>query len=514
MNIKKLLSLAFMGVMALGVQAQNQTTYGCGVGLAEGAVIKERLLENRRTVPQEAIDAFQNSRNIKYLPVKFHVVRDANGNGQVKLSNLMAMLCDMNNDFASQDVQFYMQGVTNSINFMNNNNIYNDGAGFTSQFQMAQAKSPGAVNIFISASVGNQVASYYTGAGDFVFILNQMCNGSSSTGTHEVGHYFTLPHTFYGWEGTNAMTSYSPGNVPSSTGGVAVERVSRTSGANCNQAADGFCDTPADYISYRDLCPFTGTLKDPVGVQIDPEESNFMSYFADACVDSFTADQKSAMAADILSRWATFNPPSVTAAVSGNGVTASSPANNSTVELSGNLNISWSAVGGATGYLVSLERSFNGFPISTILDTIVYTNNVTLAAGRLDFPREYIWNIRPVNQYQTCGANSSTFKFNTVEPTTSVINHEVFAENADMRIAQNPLSSSTAEIFINVPKDLVGALNVYSIDGKQLISLQGIQLNAGDNAQLMEVATLSNGVYILQLQTELGSLQQKLVIQR
>lgn len=515
MNIKNLLPVALMVLMVLGLQAQNQSTYGCGVGLAEGTAIKERMLENRRTVPQEAIDAFQNSRNIKYLPVKFHVVTNSAGEGQVQLSNLMAMLCDMNNDFASQDVQFYMQGSSNSINFIRNNSIYNDGASFSSQLAMVGAKSPGAINIFISPSVNNGVASYYTGAGDFVFVLNAMCNGSSSTGTHEVGHYFTLPHTFFGWEGQDAMASYSPGNVPNTINGSSVERVARTGGtANCTFAADGFCDTPADYISYRDFCPFTGALKDPNGVQIDPEESNFMSYFADACVDSFSADQKSAMAADILSRWNTFNPPANISAVSGNSVTASSPANNSTIGLNSDVNVSWSSVSGATGYLVKLSRSINGFPLTTILDTIVYSNSVSVAKERLDFPREYTWNIRPINQYQACGLTSSNFKFNTIESTTSVINHATFSENADMRIAQNPLSSSTAELFINVPKNLVAALSVYSINGKQLMHLEGIQLNKGDNAQLMEVGALANGVYILNLQTELGSLQQKLVIQR
>lgn len=515
MNIKNLLPLAFLAFMALGLQAQNQSTYGCGVGLAEGAVIKERMMENRRNVPQEAIDAFQNSRNIKYLPVKFHVVTNTAGDGQVSLSNLMAMLSDMNNDFASQDVQFYLQGTSNSINFIKNNSIYNDGASLNSQLAMVNAKSAGAINIFISPSVSNQVASYYTGAGDFVFVLNQMCNGSSSTGTHEVGHYFTLPHTFYGWEGQNAMTSYSPGNVPNTINGSSVERFARTGGtANCALAADGFCDTPADYISYRDNCPFTGALKDPNGIQIDPEESNFMSYFADACVDSFSAEQKAAMASDIISRWNSFSPPAIIATVNGNGVTATYPTNNSTIQLNGDLTMSWSAVSNTTAYLVSLERTFSGVPIDQLLDTIVYTNNITIAQSRLITPSGYAWHVRPINQYQVSGSNSQTFNFTTSLASTSIINHATFSENADMRIAQNPLSSSTAEIFINIPKDLVAALSVYSINGRQLMNIEGVQLNKGDNAQLMEVGALANGVYILNLQTELGSLQQKLVIQR
>ena len=151
-------------------------------------------------------------------------------------------------------------------------------------------------------------------------------------------------------------------------GGDPVERVARSgSGSNCNSAADGFCDTPSDYISYRAFCPYAQGGRDPQGAQIDPTESLIMSYFADACVDSFTANQKSAMAADILSRnWSNLAAPTPNAVVSGTSVTATAPASGSTFQLTGNVTLTWGAVPNATGYIVVLERTLFGTPIETI----------------------------------------------------------------------------------------------------------------------------------------------------
>jgi len=513
MKIKALIGAALLGWSSLSLQAQ-QLNADCGVSFADGQLIKQRLMENRRLVDPAEIAAFQQSRNIKYIPVKFHIVGDGNGENTVPLSNVFAMLCDMNNDYRSQDVQFYMQGVSNSVNYFNNNTVYNDGGSFGSQNIMFNNKSAGAINIFMSASVNNQVASYYTPAGDFVFVLNQMANGTSSTGTHEVGHFFTLNHTFYGWEGAD-VTAYEPGNAPNLINGSPVERAVRTGGsANCASAADGFCDTPADYVSFRDNCPYTGGVKDPLGVAVDPMESNFMSYYADACVDSFTAEQKSAMAADILSRWNSFSAPTPNAVVSGAGITAVAPTNGGSVELNGDITLEWTAVSNATAYYIKIERTFGGIPIETVTEKIVYgTTTATIPQADLGFPRQYSWTVRPLNQLNTCGATSPAQSFSTTAPTSSVIGEE-FSSMSELRLMQNPLAGSTAELLINLPKDLIASLEVYSLDGRKLAGLDKIQFFAGDNAQLLEVGQLSNGVYMVVLNTPYGNLQQKLVIQR
>ncbi len=81
---------------------------------------------------------------------------------------------------------------------------------------MIALKDTNALNVFTNGSAGGGVAGYYSRRGDYVFILNSYANGGSTTITHELGHFFTLPHTFYGWEGTNARALYNSVPAPDS----------------------------------------------------------------------------------------------------------------------------------------------------------------------------------------------------------------------------------------------------------------------------------------------------------
>ena len=511
MNFRKITTFLSLSLLSTMGFSQQYGLTGCSVGTQEGAMIKERMLENRRLIPAEQIDAFRSSRAVTYVPVKFTIVGNSSSQGYVDIDNVFAMLCDMNDDYRTQNVQFYMKDLTNTIRYANNQNVYNDGAGFSSQSYMVQNKSSNAVNIYMSASVNNQVASYYSPVGDFIFVLNQMTNGSSSTGSHETGHFLSLPHTFLGWEGT----TFNNGTAPNSVGGDPVEKVARTgTGSNCASAADGFCDTPADYLSYRAFCPYNGGGLDPTGVAINPEESLIMSYFADQCVDSFTADQKNAMAADLLSRgWSNLAAPTPNATVTGMGMTASNPLTGTSNPLNGDITLTWNAVPNATAYVVLLERTLLGSPIETIRKTIVYgTNSLTVPASALAYPRQYTWKVKPFNQYSACGPYSSPFTFTTTAPVSS--NNDIFKENAELKIVSNPVSTSSAEILVNVPAATSGSLLLYSMDGKQIINENGIEFNSGDNVQLLDVSTLGDGTYILVITTPEGSLQQKMVISK
>jgi hypothetical protein len=510
MNLRNLTKITFLSLITFPVFAQQLVQSGCSVGLEDGALIKNRMLENRRNISAEEIAAFQNQRAITYIPVKYTIVGDNAGSGYVDIDQVFDMHCDMNDDYRTQDVQFVLKDANNSVRYSNNTNVYNDGSGFAASSFMISNKVANCINIYLSASVNNQVASYYSGFGDYIFVLNQMANGSSSTGSHEVGHFFSLPHTFLGWEGTE----FNNATAPNSVGGDPVERVARSgSGSNCATAADGFCDTPADYLSYRAFCPYTGGGRDPQGVLIDPTESLIMSYFADACVDSFTQEQKNAMAADILSRnWSNLAAPNPSAALSGTSVSATAPANGSAFPLSGNVTLSWAAVPNATGYVVVLERTLFGTPIETIQKSVVYgTTSLVIPASKLTFPRQYTWKVKPFNQYQTCAGYSAPFGFTTQAPATAVEN---FASAFDLKILSNPLSNSSAELLLNVPNPTIAALNIYAMDGKQVLNVNNLELNAGDNVEMVDVSNLNNGVYIVVVTTPIGSVQQKMVIQK
>jgi hypothetical protein len=129
----------------------------------------------------------------------------------------------------------------------------------------------------------------------------------------------------------------------------------------------------------------------------------------------------------------------------------------------------------------------------------------------LTFPRQYTWKVKPFNQYQTCSAYSAPFGFTTQAPATAVEN---FATAFDMKVLSNPVSNSVAELLLNVPNPTVAALNIYAMDGKQVLNVNNLELNAGDNVELVDVSTLNNGIYIVVVTTPLGSVQQKMMIQK
>ena len=521
MKIKYLFAIGFAALASGYLSAQNNTpVLGCGVGLEEGAMIIERLEENRRTISPEQIQQVMNARAIQYIPTKVHIIGDDNGSGYADIDNVLASICDLNNDYATQDIKFYLKDVSNTFHYFNSTTLYNNGSSFSSQGLMYAQKSPNSVNIFTSRSVNAQVASYYSPTYDFVFMLNQMANGTSSTSSHEVGHFFSLPHTFYGWENID-VTPYGTGNVPSSVNGAPTERADRSGAcSNCTTAGDRFCDTPADYTSDRAACPFNQGVKDNCGNAIDPEESLIMSYYFDPCVDSFTPEQKGAIIADLLNRQslpssnfkkfnATNAAPTPNNFVTGSGITANSPVNNSSVAL-GDVTVTWAPVTGATAYVVSVERSIFGSPIAPISKTIVYgSNSYTIPASSLEQSREYTWKVKPFNQASTCGAYSSGFIFNT-----NLISgiEASFNETAELVILSNPVNGTTAELSINVPEALTAGIKLYSLDGRLLSNAENVVLNAGDNIQMLDITTLNAGMYMVVVSTEKGTMQQKLVV--
>jgi hypothetical protein len=52
------------------------------------------------------------------------------------------------------------------------------------------------------------------------------------------------------------------------------------------------------------------------------------------------------------------------------------------------------------------------------------------------------------------------------------------------------------------------------MDGKQVLNVNNLELNAGDNVELVDVSSLNNGIYIVVVTTPLGSVQQKMMIQK
>lgn len=119
------------------------------------------------------------------------------------------------------------------------------------------------------------------GVNGAVYLMDERISNLS----HELGHYFGLPHTFRD-PGTQYVHDF---DHPIFINGVKY---------TCKETGDGFCDTPADL---ENLCIVNGactqvtcSTNDPLGVMYSPDQSNLMSYYTD-CAHRFSLEQQERM---------------------------------------------------------------------------------------------------------------------------------------------------------------------------------------------------------------------------
>jgi hypothetical protein len=216
------------------------------------------------------------------IPVYFHVINKGSGisNGDIPDTWITSQLSVLNNSFngstggANIGVSYTLAGITRTTN----STWYTAGPGSTAESQMKNALrqgGKGTLNFYISSPGGGLLGwatfpwNYNSNPkNDGVVVLNQSLPGGSAspynlgdTGTHEVGHWLGLYHTFQG---------------------------------GCSTNNDYVSDTPAERSpaygcpSGRDSC--TGRRYPG----LDPIE-NFMDYSDDACMFKFTSGQSTRM---------------------------------------------------------------------------------------------------------------------------------------------------------------------------------------------------------------------------
>jgi hypothetical protein len=202
--------------------------------------------------------------------VYVHVITQDNGAGGVSQAQIDAQLAVLNSAYAETGWSFALAGV----DFTANSAWYTLGYGTTAELQAKSALRQGTaddLNLYI-AGIGGGLLGWatfpweYAGAAwrDGVVLLNESLPGGSAapynlgdTGTHEIGHWMGLYHTF---EGGCRDKDYV-GDTPA------------------ERAAAYGCPTG------RDSCRGGGV--DPI--------TNFMDYTDDACMFEFTVEQDARM---------------------------------------------------------------------------------------------------------------------------------------------------------------------------------------------------------------------------
>ena len=505
-----LLLIAFIAIPFISTAQVSQQRGVCGTEFTED--MKTRLLDNIRNSGVYA----HRSGNTIWVPVVFHLVADDNGNGRISRANVLDALCLINANYADQtDLQFYLyddfQEIDNTVIYNHTNQL---GAGT----QMQIRKNNNALNIFIGNTAGSSgttvTLGYYSPSRDIIYAVKSSVNANNHTLTHEIGHFFDLPHVFNGWEGIDYAAQYGTNNPPpNAVGGVTVERAD---GSNCASAGDFFCDTPPDYnlgLTWNN-CNYTGGAVDPTGAVIDPDEGNFMSYFdLSNCIDSFSQGQINAMIADYHNNNSNANRVNIRANNTPVSSTTVSGTATHTLPVNGNptlyydfVGLEWSAVPNATHYVVQISR-FASFSIIQEEATVMGTSYV---ATTLDANRKYYWKVRAFNDVSTCTTFSTRTEFTTGGITTGT----KIVEGVQNISLQPNFANAGQSVRLNINADRIfdASINVYNLAGQVMQSQSGVALQNGLNVFNINTATLEAGMYIVTLESEFGVVNKKMVI--
>jgi hypothetical protein len=235
------------------------------------------LTEAQQTAVEQFLASRKSSQALAVgsvnIPVYAHVINKGTGisNGDIPDSMIADQISVLNAAYANTPFRFTLVQTTRTTNAT----WYTAGPDTTAEAQMKSALRKGTaddLNMYISSPGGGLLGwatfpNWYAGnpSDDGVVLLNTSLPGGTAapynlgdTGTHEVGHWLGLYHTFQG---------------------------------GCQKSNDYVSDTPAEQSAAygcptgRDTCRDTGL--DPI--------TNFMDYTDDYCMDRFSAGQVARM---------------------------------------------------------------------------------------------------------------------------------------------------------------------------------------------------------------------------
>ncbi len=512
-------SLAFCLLLIHG--ATGQTTNGvCGTSPENQLLSADRLKEN--LLKAENGQAVTDRSAVQYVPIHFHIVGDASGGGKHNESSILDQLCDMNEAYAPMEIRFYLRAhpTYGLFDYSINNDDVNTMQ--TNTFLMANRRHNNALNVYVvsQASGTDNVLAYYSPQNDWVVSRKNQINGTyNGTLPHEVGHFFSLMHTFFGYEDN----SFGPGSAgwpiapvisPYHPNGQNIP-TERQNGSNCSTAADMICDTPPDYnfgLIQSGCNAYNGGAKDPLGTLVDPSESNFMGYFSNCSTNyHFSPMQQAAILADLASPFRNyldnnFSPIATNITTPIDLLTG--PADADTTEYYNEVLLQWQSVTGANMYLLDID--INGFYSSPLRQSFILTGTSKLMTN-LAKNKKYFWRVRPFNEYYTCAeARERTFRTSSATSSTADI-----AELDKWTVAPNPAAGNDQlRVFLNATSHFDAELRVLDATGRQVLQLENQSIPAGETVLSLPLSGLAEGLYFVVLQSGTGSAVRKLMVAR
>ena len=414
------------------------------------------------------------------VPIYVHITGEDNGTGYTSTQLVGEAIKIMNEAFAQAEMQFFL---VTDYHFIDNSEYHNH-TEFSSGRRMMQNNNVSNVfNIYICADAAGN-CGYYSPGQDAIVINDNCLDETNQTLAHEMGHFLSLPHPFSGWEGTDYDDSQP---TPEFIYNAEVEKTDRS---NCTTAGDGFCDTEADYLSFRWSCGGNGesavTQFDPDGIPFNSQGNIIMSYSTGSCRDKFAADQIDAMFANIMDlRSSVLNHSREFQELTRCGrVKQYEPAQLEEVHFD-DVTLRWENIPGIDYYTLRVSKNIN------FTDLIVETDlsDSFYILPTLELGRTYFWQVSGFAAQSPCIEISSKRWLRTAD-LSATIDLENGGEITTY-LHDNNLIINTNEIQVGE-----AAIYLYDLSGRQVFSHRVLQQTSTNS---YPIPNLSVGVYLVRI---------------
>lgn len=432
-----------------------------------------------------------------YVNLACHIVGRDDGSSYTNMESFFQQMCETNAVYEEFGVVFYIS----DLNYINDSRYSSHENTRIGGEMMREHKIDGAINLFFVNDPAGY-CGYYMPSTDCIAIGNGCMAPGSYTWAHELGHLFSLPHTFYGWEGID----YQPGrSTPDMVGRTPTERVD---GSNCTEAGDGFCDTPPDYLSYR--WPCTEDSMSRVR-QFDINKESFfsdgkllMSYSNKGCRGTISPEQQQAIKYNILeTRQYDVRKPTNQVFMHDPSIKNISPAMDEEVYFD-NVSFSWDPVEGAALYLLEYTK----FDVFNYHSTKVYLTEPHFTPDTIYPSWTHIqWRVKPYGIDSYCvDETSETFQFST-----KVTSTENLTLTDSRTLYPNPIKP-TEELFVYSDNGFTGKVQVmiFNATGNPVRQFDVNQVTG--NKLSLQLNNVNPGMHYVQIITDEGKSNHKIII--
>lgn len=440
------------------------------------------------------------------VPVTTHITLGQDGERAIPVAQMLDAFCQLNQDFKPTGIQFYID----QIRYIDRADYYDHTRIEQAIDMMTTENLPGTVNVyFVNTAVVEDACGYNLvdqNRESLGMTLAGSCTrGSNSNWAHEMGHYFSLPHTFNGWEGI--LHDYRL-PAPEFVNNVPVERADQS---NCAVSGDGFCDTPPDYLNGRWYCAEDGNSsfiqRDPENRAFRSDGSMIMSYAFDGCADRFSPRQIMAMQNYLVSRRANhLTPPPDQPGIRGVDVQLNFPLSGEALSNNQLVQFDWEPVDGALGYILEVSM----LPTFSVLHAQEFVFTAGHNLRNLPTNRTYYWRVRVFSRRNTCPSYSEVHSFDLRPLTTST---QSLPAVTSFQVQPNPITAGQHwTVQLRVQATTMVTAEIRSMQGQQLHQ-QVYTLNRGRQMLTVPSAGIPAGMYWLRLHNSDGQVTRKVIVQ-